>query len=172
MKNKYEYNGKSMFLAELMEFSVVGKGALTSRIKGGWLLEEALKTPLGQPRKINLSKYNIDKDVKRHNKNVSMGHNKIVRNGSEYDIRARVVGEINLTLIPQDKKSPLKTRIAKNKKVIETKCDSCGKIIMKSHTQVRDYGHLVNKCLSCRTEEKKELNAAMINLARRKGLIK
>lgn len=45
----YEYEGETLTIADLQKHSVVSSSALRNRLRAGWDLEKALKTPLMRP---------------------------------------------------------------------------------------------------------------------------
>jgi len=168
MTAKYEYKGQLLTINELMEFSVVDKPALMSRLRYGWSAEEAVTIKAGKggsKRTVTTTKSAVDRDINKHNKNL--------KPRSYAGIPFRLIGEISIDKIPSTTKKVTKRNgIVKHAKNIETHCESCDAIIWRSHAQIRDYGHLINKCSDCRKKEKEEFDQAMINLARRKGLMK
>lgn len=163
---RFKYMDQLMTISELMPFCKTTRSVLAQRLTSGWSIEKALtkKTEARSP-KHEMSKNDVELEVSRSNKE---------RKAKIHDVGPLpwLVGDLDLNRIPATKKTPIKSSHAKHAKNIETHCDSCGGVIWKSHANIRDYGHLSNKCIECRKKEKVEFNQAMINLAKRKGLIK
>jgi len=163
---RFQYKGQMLTITELMEFSKVKRSCFESRLKGGWNIEAALSEKTGENTlKHSMSKNAVDIEVGKANKE---------RKAKIHDVGPLpwLIGDLPLDIIPPVKKTPYKNYIAKHKKNIEKKCESCGASVLKSHAQLRDYKNSNIKCYDCLQKEKVDFNKAIINLAKNRGLIK
>jgi hypothetical protein len=83
----------------------------------------------------------------------------------------RMVGERGFAVLAQARKAPR----ALKKRDIKVRCEDCKLEANRSYIEIKKYYQNGFRCYDCkvlaRKADKKEINAALIALARRKGLI-
>ena len=84
----------------------------------------------------------------------------------------RAVGEKALSAVPTTKKPSRHFRKIAQKREIEVSCHQCGYVTNFSSSGLRTMNNNKWTCKECRKDNDKEVNQAIINLAKRKGLIK
>ena len=160
---KYLFRGKMLTVTELAPFSEVCKHTIYTRLDAGCDVERALKKETYIKKEMSVANVNRDEYSfnKRHKARPYSG------------MPDRLFSEAPLSTVKtKEKKASRHFKAVVRSKDTPCECIVCGHTGWRSPAKIRKYDKNGYKCFECSKKEKKEFDQAMINLARRKGLIK